>query len=183
MKTPYLTLKKIQQAVTTAYSRLAMKIPGCRNLFFYDCNPASPLHWAYTVFIRKLDFKTDTPLARPGMYTSMLINPDDNADNLDADYIEDVLESLPDTQKARFRYGQWVQGEGCIYERFTEDMILKPEALPNMEYYTGGRDFGAEHSRRQGRIQRRCRLCGKGPRRPQRNHKNIQYPAYGERLV
>ncbi len=50
-------------AVTTAYSRLAMKIPGCRNLFLYDCNPASPLHWSYRVFIRKIDFKTDTPMS------------------------------------------------------------------------------------------------------------------------
>ena len=33
-------------AVTTAYSRLAMRVQGCRNLFFYDCNPGSPLHWA-----------------------------------------------------------------------------------------------------------------------------------------
>jgi hypothetical protein len=28
--------------VTTAYSRLAMRVPGCRNLFLYDCNPGSP---------------------------------------------------------------------------------------------------------------------------------------------
>jgi phage terminase large subunit len=36
-------------AVTTAYSRLAMKVEGCRNKFLYDCNPGSPLHWAYAV--------------------------------------------------------------------------------------------------------------------------------------
>ena len=129
-------------AVTTAYSRLAMKIPGCRNLFLYDCNPASPLHWSYRVFTRKIDFKTDTPIVRPEMYASMLINPEDNRTNLAEDYIEDVLEILPEKQKARFRYGQWVKGEGCIYDRFTEDMILKPEDLPEMEYYTGGQDFG-----------------------------------------
>ncbi len=129
-------------AVTTAYSRLAMKIPGCRNMFLYDCNPASPLHWSYRIFIRKIDFKTDTPIVRPEMYVSMLINPEDNRSNLAEDYIEDVLEILPEKQKARFRYGQWVKGEGCIYDRFTEEMILKPEDLPEMEYYTGGQDFG-----------------------------------------
>ncbi|MDA3939078.1 MAG: phage terminase large subunit [Spirochaetia bacterium] len=129
-------------AVTTAYSRLAMKIPGCRNLFLYDCNPASPLHWSYRVFIRKLDFKTDTPIVRPEMYESMLINPEDNRANLAEDYIEDVLEILPEKQKARFRYGQWVKGEGCIYDRFTEEMIIAPADLPEMEYYTGGQDFG-----------------------------------------
>jgi hypothetical protein len=30
-------------AVTTAYSRLAMRVPGCRNMFVYDCNPGSGL--------------------------------------------------------------------------------------------------------------------------------------------
>jgi PBSX family phage terminase large subunit len=43
-------------AVTTAYLRLAMRTPGCRNLFMYDCNPGSPLHWAYKVFINKKHF-------------------------------------------------------------------------------------------------------------------------------
>jgi len=129
-------------AVTTAYSRLAMKIPGCRNIFLYDCNPASPLHWAYRVFVRKIDFKTDEALSRPDMYESMLINPDDNAEHLDNDYIDDVLENLPEKQKARFRYGDWVKGEGCIYDRFDESMIIKPVNLPEMEYFTAGQDFG-----------------------------------------
>jgi phage terminase large subunit len=38
-------------AVTTAYSRLAMRVPGCRNLFVYDYNPGSPLHWSYKIFV------------------------------------------------------------------------------------------------------------------------------------
>ncbi|MBI9103743.1 MAG: terminase [Spirochaetales bacterium] len=129
-------------AVTTAYSRLAMKIPGCRNLFLYDCNPASPLHWAYKVFIRKIDFKTDTPIVKPEMYESMLINPEDNLLNLADDYIEDVLDILPERQKARFRHGLWVKSDGCIYDRFEESMIIDPNDLPEMEYYTAGQDFG-----------------------------------------
>ena len=40
--------------------------------------------------------------------------------------------------KARFRYGQWVKDEGFIYDRFTEEMIIKPEELPEMGYYTVG---------------------------------------------
>ena len=55
-------------AVNVAYSRLAMNIPGCRNLFLYDCNPASPMHWAYKVFIRKIEARTDTPLLKPELY-------------------------------------------------------------------------------------------------------------------
>ena len=69
-------------AVTTAYSRLAMRVPGCRNLFFYDCNPGSPLHWAYKVFVLKRAFLTGAPLEKAELYQSMLLNPQDNCDNL-----------------------------------------------------------------------------------------------------
>jgi phage terminase large subunit len=129
-------------AVTTAYSRLAMRTPGCRNLFLYDCNPGSPLHWAYKVFVRKTEFKTGEALAKPELYAAMLLNPNDNREHLAADYISDVLDALPEKQRARFRDGLWVKGEGCIYEKFEESMIVPPERLPDMDFYTAGQDFG-----------------------------------------
>ena len=129
-------------AVVTAYSRLAMHVPGCRNLFLYDCNPGSPLHWAYRVFVRKTEAKTGERLARPEMYASMLLNPADNREHLAPDYISEVLDALPEKQRARFRDGLWVKGEGCIYEKFTEEMIVEPKDLPTMDYYTAGQDFG-----------------------------------------
>jgi hypothetical protein len=131
-------------AVTTAYSRLAMKTPGCRNLFLYDCNPGSPLHWAYKVFIRKKQFLTGEPLAKPELYTSMLLNPDDNKENLAEDYIADILDTLPEKQKARFKLGEWVKAEGVIYEKFDEySMVLDDEQLPKeFDRYAAGQDFG-----------------------------------------
>jgi phage terminase large subunit len=72
----------------------------------------------------------------------MMLNPQDNIDNLDPDYIEDILDTLPEKQKARFKDGLWVKGEGCIYENFTEEMIIQPEEIPDMDYYTSGQDFG-----------------------------------------
>jgi PBSX family phage terminase large subunit len=96
-------------AVTTAYSRLAMKVEGCRNLFLYDCNPGSPLHWAYKIFIRKQQFLNGEPLAKPELYASALLNPDDNRDNLPHDHINDILDTLPEKQKQRFKMGLWVK--------------------------------------------------------------------------
>lgn len=130
-------------AVTTAYSRLAMSVAGCKNKFFYDCNPASPMHWAYKVFIRKIEPRTDEKINKPELYASMVLNPADNADNLAEDYISDILDNMPEKQKARFRDGLWVKPEGTVYDRFEEEMILKPEQLPK-EYdrFTGGQDFG-----------------------------------------
>jgi PBSX family phage terminase large subunit len=130
-------------AVTTAYSRLAMKVPGCRNLFLYDCNPGSPLHWAYKVFIRKLQFFSGAPLAKPELYTSMILNPEDNKDHLPEDYIGDILDALPEKQRARFRDGAWVKAEGVIYDKFDESMIVKADDLPEVfDRFCAGQDFG-----------------------------------------
>jgi hypothetical protein len=130
-------------AVTTAYSRLAMRIQGCRNLFFYDCNPGSPLHWAYKIFVLKKTFLSGDPLEKPELYQSMLLNPQDNCENLPEDYISDILDGLPEKQKARFRDGQWVKAEGVIYDRFDESMIVKVSELPErFDRYAAGQDFG-----------------------------------------
>jgi len=129
--------------VTTAYSRLAMKVDGCRNMFYYDCNPGSPLHWAYKIFMLKRAFSTGEPLEKPGLYASMVMNPDDNRANLPADYISDILDALPEKQRARFRDGLWVKAEGVVYERFDESMILRREEMPErFDRYAAGQDFG-----------------------------------------
>jgi hypothetical protein len=130
-------------AVTTAYSRLAMRTPGCRNLFLYDCNPGSPLHWAYKIFIRKQQFLSGDPLVKPELYASMVLNPEDNREHLPDDYISDVLDALPEKQKARFRDGSWVKAEGVIYEQFDESMILKASEMPErFDRIAAGQDFG-----------------------------------------
>jgi len=130
-------------AVTTAYSRLAMRVQGCRNLFFYDCNPGSPLHWAYKIFVLKCQFLSGEPLEKPELYASMLLNPEDNIDNLPDDYISDILDTLPEKQKARFKNGLWVKAEGVVYDKFDETMIVKDDELPeHFDRYAAGQDFG-----------------------------------------
>ena len=130
-------------AVNTAFSRLAMKIEGCKNKFYYDCNPTSPMHWAYKVFIRKLDPLSEEPLGKPELYDSTLLNPADNAENLAEDYISDVLDTMSEKKKARFRDGLWVKPDGSIYEKFDESMILSADELPDkFDRITGGQDFG-----------------------------------------
>ena len=128
--------------VTTAYSRLAMRVPGCRNLFLYDCNPGSFLHWTYKIFILKI-FLSGEPLEKPELYASMIINPEDNREHLPQDYISDILEALPEKQKNRFLYGLWGKQEGAIYEKFDETMIIKPKDLPERyDRFAAGQDFG-----------------------------------------
>jgi hypothetical protein len=130
-------------AVTTAYSRLAMRIKDCKNLFLYDCNPGSPLHWAYKIFVLKCQFLNGEPLEKPELYQAMLLNPEDNRENLPDDYISDILDTLPERQKARFRDGLWVKPDGVIYDKFDESMIVKVSDLPErFDRYSAGQDFG-----------------------------------------
>ena len=130
-------------AVTTAYSRLAMRVKGCKNKFFYDCNPGSPLHWAYKIFVLKKTFQTGEALEKPELYQSMLLNPLDNQENLPEDYISDILDALPEKQRARFRDGLWVKADGVIYDRFEETMIIKFDDLPKeFDRIAAGQDFG-----------------------------------------
>jgi len=131
-------------AVTTAYSRLAMRIQGCKNLFLYDCNPGSPLHWAYKIFVLKKIFLTGEPLEKPELYQSMVLNPEDNRENLPDDYISDILDVLPEKQKARFRDGLWVKPEGVIFEKFDESMIVKADEIKQkiFDKFSAGQDFG-----------------------------------------
>jgi hypothetical protein len=130
-------------AVTTAYSRLAMRVAGCRNLFLYDCNPGSPLHWAYKVFIKKLQFYDGKPLVKPELYASMILNPADNQEHLPEDYIGDILDALPGKARARFRDGAWVKAEGVIYDLFDERMIVDRKDMPkDFDRLASGQDFG-----------------------------------------
>jgi PBSX family phage terminase large subunit len=130
-------------AVTTAYSRLAMRTPGCRNLFLYDCNPGSPLHWAYKIFIKKQQFLSGDPLVKPELYASMILNPEDNKAHLPDDYISDILDALPEKARARFRDGAWVKAEGAIYDAFDETMIIDPkDVLETFDRFSAGQDFG-----------------------------------------
>jgi len=130
-------------AVTTAYSRLAMRVKGCKNKFYYDCNPGSPLHWAYKIFVLKKTFQTGEALEKPELYQSMLLNPLDNQENLPEDYISDILDALPEKQRARFRDGLWVKADGVIYDRFEETMIIRFEDLPKeFDRIAAGQDFG-----------------------------------------
>jgi hypothetical protein len=91
----------------------------------------------------KKNFLSGEPLEKPELYASMVLNPMDNRDNLPEEYISDILDALPEKQKARFRDGLWVKAEGVIYDRFDESMIVRAADLPQrFDRYAAGQDFG-----------------------------------------
>jgi len=108
-------------AVTTALTRLAQNCPGLMNKAFFDCNPPTRKHWAYRLFVEKIDPETNLALIRPQTYRALQLNPESNRRNLPAGYLEETLAGLPERQRRRFLSGEWLDDlEGALWRR---DMI------------------------------------------------------------
>jgi len=73
---------------------------------YYDCNPPNKSHWTYLLFVKKIDPETKQPLPRPEDFASFQMNPQDNAENLSAGYL-DTLASLSPRLRKRFLAGEF----------------------------------------------------------------------------
>lgn len=77
-----------------------------RPRMYYDCNPPSKVHWSYRIFVEKRDPDTKRPLAKPDDYACFQINPQDNAANVSAGYLE-TLNNLSSRLQKRFLRGEF----------------------------------------------------------------------------
>lgn len=73
---------------------------------YYDCNPPSKVHWTYRLFVEKRDPDTRQNLPIPTDYAYFQINPQDNAENVSAGYL-DTLKSLSARLQKRFLKGEF----------------------------------------------------------------------------
>ena len=95
------------QSVTLALTRLAQKSP-LKNRAYYDLNPTGTRHWTNRLFFERRDPEDGSrPLAAPQDYAAMFMNPEDNAANIDADYLES-LRRMPERLRRRFYEGRYV---------------------------------------------------------------------------
>jgi phage terminase large subunit-like protein len=118
-------------SVLTALSRLAQRVDGLRNKAFYDLNPTGTGHWTYKLFIEGRDPRTNQPIANPEQYRNLFINPADNAENIDPEYIASLM-ALPEKQRRRFLDGRYVaEIDNALW---TLDIIerqrIRPEQMP-----------------------------------------------------
>ena len=103
-------------SVLTALTRLAQKT-SLVNRIYYDCNPPTPKHWAYKLFVEGKNPIDNSAVAKE-LYSSMLMNPENNRHNLSDDYIENILMQMPDRQRRRFLLGEWVDDvEGALWSQ------------------------------------------------------------------
>ena len=127
-------------AVTMTKTRLAQNIPGFRNKMIFDENPPSPTHWSHRLFIDKMEPKSGDMLRKPEDYACIKLNPKDNLVNLPLDYI-DTLESLPERERRRFLYGEFVSVEGAIFDKFDiERCKIDIADIPQFESFAVGLD-------------------------------------------
>jgi phage terminase large subunit-like protein len=97
-----------------ALTRLAQKVDQVvgdrvtplKPRMYYDCNPPSKAHWAYRLFVEKVDPETRVALSQPANYAHFQINPQDNAENISDGYL-DTLKSLSARLQRRFLKGEW----------------------------------------------------------------------------
>lgn len=116
-------------AYNTIKTRLAQKIDGVKPMLFIDANPPSKKHWMYKVFIQHVDPEDNTSLKGVN-YAHIKMNPDDNLDNISADYL-DTLDSMPLRKRIRFRDGEFADdSESALW---TDDLInaTRVRSLPD----------------------------------------------------
>ena len=108
------TSELFYRAVLKVRTRLAQKIPGCRNYMLHDCNPPSRSHWSYKEFIENVSPLDPDQKLNQDDYKTMLLNPGDNVENIDEEYIK-TLEAMPERERNRFLLGLWQEEvEGAV---------------------------------------------------------------------
>jgi len=106
-------------AVLMAVTRLAEKNDLPKKLYF-DMNPPSKSHWAYWLWERGFDPQAEEPV-EPTEYQRLLMNPGDNMDNLDPEYLS-MLSKLPEAERNRFLLGIYSEvDDGIVYYSFDRD--------------------------------------------------------------
>jgi hypothetical protein len=106
-------------------SRLAEK-NALKKKVYFDFNPPSKVSWSYYLFIKKLDPVDEIPLAEPSAYNSLKMNPVDNLENIDSEYIS-LLEKMPKKERERFLEGEFGdESMGQVYYSFRLDDHVKP---------------------------------------------------------
>lgn len=112
---------------------------------YFDCNPPSKLHWSYQLFRAGVKPGTKEKLPNPDDYVEMQVNPQDNANNLPAEYFE-VLASMSASKRLRFEAGEWAtEVNGALWsldDRTVEggsvipgidSLRISPSDMPDMQ--------------------------------------------------
>lgn len=124
-------------SVSIALTRLAEQ-NSLKKKAYYDENPPNKRHWSYYQFILNKNPEDWTDLDAQ-KYAHLLMNPIDNLDNIDSDYITEVLDQLTEKDRKRFKDGEFDGDDlGFIYYAFDRDMHVRECKInPAHQIYIG----------------------------------------------
>lgn len=129
-------------SVEMAKTRLA-ELNILKKKLYYDENPPTRRHWSYWTFIKHWH-PADEKELNPNQYRSMLINPIDNIDNIDEDYIPEILSQLSQKQRDRFEFGLFTDSDdGEAYYEFDRETHVKEFDRPLGRTFIG-QDFNVD---------------------------------------
>lgn len=124
-------------------SRLAEKTPLAKRVW-YDFNPPNKTHWSYWLFMKRLNPIDEEPLLNAEQYDYLLMNPGDNLDNIDPEYIR-LLESMPEAERKRFLLGQYSdESDGQVYYAFDREVHVCDKIKKGNGQIYIGMDFNVE---------------------------------------
>lgn len=111
-------------SVQIVKTRLAEKNILAKKMYF-DMNPPKKSHWSYWLFEKHIDPTDEGPLPDPENYVSLLMNPSDNIENIDPDYL-DMLSKMPEAERQRFLNGLYGdESDGQVYYSFRREEHVK----------------------------------------------------------
>lgn len=111
-------------SIQLARTRLAEK-NNLKKKSYYDMNPPTKSHWSYWLFEKKLNPADDEPIRDPDNYSSLLMNPKDNIENIDPEYLN-LLSTMPEKDRNRFLEGIFNdESEGSVYYAFKRDQHVQ----------------------------------------------------------
>ena len=130
------------QPMQVVISRLAQK-NILKKKIFYDFNPPNKTHWSYWLFIKNLNPIDDEAIENPEDYGYLLINPKDNLDNIDEEYLK-ILERMPEKDRERFLEGKFSDSsDGQAYYSFNRERHVKEVKRTNGTLFIGT-DFNVD---------------------------------------
>jgi phage terminase large subunit len=128
------------KSIQVALTRLAEK-NKLKKKAYYDQNPPGKKHWSYWLFQKHLDPIDNVPVDI-SKYSSILMNPKDNLENIDPEYITEILDNLPEAQRKRFKDGEFsTDDDGAAYYAFDRDKHVKDV---DVSFKTGQRCIGMD---------------------------------------
>lgn len=115
-------------SVQVALTRLAQKVDGLKQRAYYDLNPVAKSHWTHRLFIEGKSPDSMESIVDPENYRHLFMNPEDNRENLEDEYIKS-LQGMSAKQRKRFYSGEYdSELEGALWRwEMIENYRIAPQ--------------------------------------------------------